>query len=193
MCAERLTIVDILTHVLTVGIDGLLHSRLLDSDVEGILANARDAGTGTTAIVRTIVVMTDRDDDPVALLDALAHIRPKTIIEGTAAHATEGLVLYGYLVLIEELMLIVSPTPLTIVAIAEGTIAHGRVAYQEKHRVVALAARSWGDTCSHRLVETIHSVVYHMVDILHRTSHLFCLIVRLCESCCRSSHQSYSK
>ena len=45
-------------HVFAVSIDGFLHTRLLDGDIERILADARDAGTCSAAIVWAIVVMT---------------------------------------------------------------------------------------------------------------------------------------
>ena len=117
MSTQRLTVVDVFAHVFTVGINGFLDACLLDGDIERILAYARDAGTCSAAIVRTIVVMTDGDDYPVASLDTLAHIRPKTVVESTAAHTSERLVLYGNLVGIKELMLVVSPAPLTVVTI----------------------------------------------------------------------------
>ena len=169
---QRLTVVDVFAHVFAVGIDGLLHARLLDGDIERILADARDAGTCSSAIVRTIVVMTDGDDYPVASLDALAHIRPQTVVEGTAAHTSERLVLYRNLVGIEELVLVVSPAPLTVVTITQCAIAHGRVTYQEEHRVIALAAGSRLYSCGHRLVQAIYGIVDNFVDIFHRFCHL---------------------
>ena len=198
MSTQRLTVVDVFAHVFTVSIDGFLHTSLLDGDIERILADARDAGTCSAAIVWTIVVMTDGDNHPVASLDALAHIRPQTVVEGTAAHAAQSLVLYGNLVGIKELVLVVAPAPLTVVAVAQGTIAHGRVTNEEEHRIVALSAGTRFDTCRHRLVQAIHGVINHMVYIFHRSCHcrlrLFCRLchLRIAHAGC-GSHQRHCK
>ena len=180
MSTQCLAVVDVFAHVFAVSIDGFLHACLLDGDIERILADARDAGTCSAAIVWTIVIMTDGDNHPVTSLDALAHIRPKTVVEGTAAHTAQSLVLYRNLVGIEELVLVVSPAPLTVVTITQCTIAHGRVTYQEEHRVVATAAGSRLDSCGHRLVQTIRSIVDNFVDIFH----WFCHLGKR-SSCCR--------
>ena len=124
MSTQRLAVVDVFAHVFTVSINSLLHASLLDGDIERILADARDAGTCSATIVWTIVVMTDGDDHPVASLNALSHIRPKTVVEGTAAHTSERLVFYRNLVGIEELVLVVSPAPLAVVTITQCAIAH---------------------------------------------------------------------
>ncbi len=172
MCAEGFAVVDVLAHILTVGVDGLLHARFLDGDVERVLADAGDAGTGATAVVGAVVVVADGDDDPVALADALADVGPEAVVESTAAHASEGLVLHRYLVLVEELMLVVAPAPLSVVAVAERTVAHGGVADEEEHGVVALAARSGDDTCRHGLVQAIDRIVNDPVHVFHRPGHL---------------------
>ena len=195
---QRLTVVDVFAHVFAVSIDGFLDARLLDGDIERILADARDAGTCSAAIVWAIVVMTDGDNHPVACLDALAYIRPQTVVEGTAAHAAQSLVLYGNLVGIKELVLVIAPAPLTVVTITQSTIAHGRVTNEEEHRIVALSAGTRLDACRHRLVQAIHGVINHMVYIFHRSCHcrlrLFCRFCNLCiahaGSCC---HQRHSK
>ena len=116
--------------------------------------------------------MTDGDNHPVASLEALAHIRPQTVVEGTAAHASERLVLYRNLVGIEELVLVVSPAPLAVVTITQCAIAHGRVTYQEEYRVVSLATGSRLNSCGHRLVQAIYGIVDNLVDIFHRFCHL---------------------
>ena len=197
MSTERLAVVDILAHILAVGIDGLLHARLLDGDIERILADARDAGTRTTAIVRTVIIMTDRDDHPVASLDSLAYIRPETVVESTATHASERLIFYRNLILVKELMFVVAPAPLAVVTIAERTVAHGRVAYQEEYRIVALSAGSRNNAGGHRLVETVHCIINHMIHIFHRTSYcglcLLPLLRCLGESDCCCRHQRHCK
>ena len=68
------------------------------------------------------------DNNPVALTYSLAHIRPKTGVEGAAAHTTESLVFNSDLVLVEKILRIIAPSPLSVVAIAQRTITHGGVA-----------------------------------------------------------------
>ena len=116
--------------------------------------------------------MADGDDHPVASLNALSHIRPKTVVEGTAAHTSERLVFYRNLVGIEELVLVVSPAPLAVVTITQRAIAHRRVTYQEEYRIIALATGSRLDSGGHRLVQAIHGIVDNLIDIFHRLCHL---------------------
>jgi hypothetical protein len=52
------------------------------------------------------------------------------------------MVLDGYLVLVEILMLEISPSPLAVVAVAHGACAHGAVANEEEHRIIPLAGRT---------------------------------------------------
>ena len=130
--------------------------------------------------------MTDRDDHPVASLDTLAHIWPETVVESTAAHASERLIFYRNLILVKELVFVIAPAPLAVISIAQGAIAHGRVAYQEEYRIVALSAGSRNNAGGHRLVETVNCIVNHMVYIFHRFCHL-----GKRSSCCR--HQRHCK
>ena len=86
---------------------------------------------------RTVVVMTQLKDDVVALLNAFQHIGPKAAIESAWTGATEGMILHRDFVLVEELVGKVSPAPLTVVAIAERTVAHGGIADEEENGIVA--------------------------------------------------------
>ena len=74
------------------------------------------------------------------------------------------MVLHSNLVLIEELMLEVTPSPLAIVAIAKCAVAHGGIAHKEEHRMVALAAgtRHWT-----YLVSLCEAVAGDITDAIH--------------------------
>ena len=65
-------------------------------------------------------------------------------------------------------MLKETPSPLAIVAIAEGAIAHGAVAYHEEHGIVALARRPWCGPCHKGFVDTVGCVVHHVVYVFKR-------------------------
>ena len=116
--------------------------------------------------------MSDGDDYPVALLYALAHIGPKAGVEGAAAHSAESLVFNSDFVLVEELLRIISPSPLSVVAVAQRAVAHGGVSDEEEHGVVALAACSGRYSCGFCLVKTVEGVVHYLVYILHGFCHL---------------------
>ena len=64
-------VVDVFSHITAIGIDSLLFASLFDGYIQRIIAHARNAGTSTAFIIRPIVVMTYRDDDPVARTDGL--------------------------------------------------------------------------------------------------------------------------
>ena len=137
--------VDETTQIATEGIDHFLLSCLLDSDKDGVggqwlLAILTFVGrTGTVVVDRTIIIMTQLKDYVVALPNAFQHVRPKTAVEGAWTGATEGMILHCDFVLVEELVGKVSPAPLTVVAIAERTVAHGGIADKEEDGIVATA------------------------------------------------------
>ena len=83
--------------------------------------------------------MSNRHHHPVAGFQCLADRFPQIVIERTAAHAPQGLVFHRNLVLIEILIGKVAPSPLSVVAITQRTVAHGRVSHQEQHGVIATA------------------------------------------------------
>ena len=124
MCADSLTVIDISAKILTIGIDSLFHACLFDCDAKRVVANAWDAGSCTSAVIRAVVIMADGDNHPVALSDAFAHIRPQTVIERAAAGTPESLVLDCYTVLVKEGMSIEAPPPLSVVTIAESAVTH---------------------------------------------------------------------
>ena len=116
--------------------------------------------------------MTDGDDDPVARPDGLPDGFPKFGVEGAAAHAAESLVFDRYTVLVEVVVGIVSPSPLSVVAVAERTVAHGGVADKEEHGVVVYPTRPWYGSCCLRLGKRVERKVLDFVHILERSLHL---------------------
>ena len=132
-------VLDILAHISAIGVDGLLLARFLYCHVDGVVSGAWYGGACASAVVGAVVVVPNRHYHPVARFQGFAHVGPQFVVECAAAHASEGLVLDGYLVVVEVFVLKVSPSPLAVAAVAERTVAHGRVAYEKQHRVVSLA------------------------------------------------------
>lgn len=74
--------------------------------------------------------------------------------------------------LVKEVLSEISPSPLTVVAITQCTVAHRTVSYQEEHGIIALTASARLDTRRPHLVERVKSQVSHLVQILHGFGHL---------------------
>ena len=104
--------------------------------------------------------MTDADNHPVARLQSLMDGWPEIGIEVTGGHSAQGLVLDRNLPSVEEVAGEVSPFPLSIVSVAHRTVTHRRVAYQEKHGVLALSGRAGGRTVHQGLGDRVGCVVY---------------------------------
>ena len=109
--------------------------------------------------------MTDGDNHPVTWTDSLSDRFPQFVIECTATHASQGLILDGNLGRVEVFVGIVAPAPLTVVAIAQCTSAHGRVANQKQYGIVAPTARTRNRACRHGLGNTVRRVVNHLIHI----------------------------
>ena len=71
MSTLRAYIINIFAHITTVGIYCFLLSRFFDGYMQGVITCAGNTGTCTSLVVRTVVVMSDRDDDPVTRTDSL--------------------------------------------------------------------------------------------------------------------------
>lgn len=104
--------------------------------------------------------------------EGLSHVGPQLIVIGAAAHAAKRLILYGNLVLVPKHVFVVSPSPLSVVAIAECAVAHGGVADEEEHGIVAAAGTASRNACCLRLVEAVEGEVNNMVDIGKRFGYL---------------------
>ena len=131
MSSLRPYIINILTHISAIGVNSLVFTSFLNRHLKRIITYTRNTGSGTTRIVRAIIIMSDTDNHPVARTDRLLDRLPKLFIKGATAHAAKRLVLNGNFRRIEILMGIEAPTPLAIIAIPQRTCTHGRVAYQE--------------------------------------------------------------
>ena len=146
---------------MTVAIDGIRYLlTLVEADDHRVRIHAVDDTTRTFLIKEIgLVVMSDGDDDPVARFQSLADVRPQVSIEITGRHATQRLVLNRNLTTVEILAGKVAPTPLAIKAVTHRTVAHGRVADEEEHRVLPLTRRSWCRTAHQGLSDGIRRVV----------------------------------
>ena len=76
MCAGLAAVVDKPAHILAIGIDRLLDARLLDGDVERVVSHAGDGSPRASTVVRSVVVVSNGDDDPVAGAQCFAHVGP---------------------------------------------------------------------------------------------------------------------
>ena len=121
-------VINVFPHIAAIGVYRFLFSSLFNRYVQRIVAYTRNAGTGTSRVVWPVVVVADRDDDPVTRADSLADGFPQLVIECAAAHTAQSLVLDGNLGGVEIFVGIVAPAPLTIVAITQCTCAHGGIA-----------------------------------------------------------------
>ena len=134
--------------------------------------------------------MTNRYYHPVARLQGSSYHRPKLIIECAGAHTAKRLVLYRNLVGIEILACIESPSPLSVRAIALGSVAHSRVANEEQYRVVAFASRTRFWSRHQSFSYRVGSVVYNFVNIFYRVRQ----IIKILSPCtCRRSENCNSR
>ncbi len=179
--AAAADVADEAAHVFAVGVDDLAFARLLDGDDEAVGARAGYGGACAAAVVGAVVVMPQLDDDPVALADALQHVGPQAAVEGAAAGAAQGMVLHADALRVEVEVRKVAPPPLAVVAVAQGARAHGAVAHEEEHGVVAHAAAATDGACRCRLVQAVQREVRHTVHVLHRARHL--TVRHLCLQC----------
>ena len=68
-------------------------------------------------------------------------------------------------------MFIESPSPLSVIAVAKRAIAHGGIADEKEHGVVAVARAAGGNACCLCFVEAVERKVDDMVDILQGSRH----------------------
>ena len=158
-------IVDIFAHVSAVGIDGIHLASLLDGDYQRVVSDARNGCPCPSAIVWTIVIVADGDDDPVARADGIADGRPQAFVECAAAHAPKCLIFHGDAVGVEVGLEERSPSPLSVVAVAESAVAHGGIAHKEKHGIVAAACAAGFRSCRLCQCEAVAGAVVHAIDI----------------------------
>ena len=105
-------------HIFPVCIYGFFHSGLFDGYVQRIFADSRNRGAGTSAVIRTIVIVSQFDDNPVSGAYTFDYIRPKTVVESTAAGTSQRMILNSNPVGIEIFTSKIAPSPLSVVAIA---------------------------------------------------------------------------
>ena len=159
---------DIFSQISAIAIYGLLLSGLLDGDAERVGTHAGYHGPGASLVVGAVVVVPNGYYHPVALPQSLSDHRPQLGVEGAGAHAAKRLVLDAYLVGIEIFAGEETPSPLSVGAVALGAVAHGGVADEEQHGVVALAGGTWFRSRHQSLGYGVRSVVDDLVHILHR-------------------------
>ena len=95
--ALRPYIIYILTHISAIGVNGLVFTSFLNRHLKRIITYTRNTGSGTTRIVRAIIIMSDGNNHPVARTYCLLDGLPQLIIECATAHASKRLILNGNL------------------------------------------------------------------------------------------------
>ena len=161
---------DIAAQIVTVGVDRVLTlCTLVETYIARVGVDTGDDGTGPLRIEElAVVVMADGDDDPVARLQGVAHCRPQVGVERAGRHTAKGLVLYRYPFGIEILVGIVAPAPLSVGAVATGTVAHRGVAHEEEHGVLSLACRARLGPRHQGFGYGVRRIVHHLVHIFYR-------------------------
>lgn len=163
-------LVDEAASVATKRIDGLLLLGHLIINRDGVFLHFEFAigtvgRTGTNGVDGAIVIVSEFEEDKIALLHGFENRFPQLVVESARRSATQSMVLDGNFVFIVVFVGIESPSPLTIVAIAEGTSTHGTVAHEEEHRVVALTTASRDGTCLVGDVDGVGCEVTHTIDV----------------------------
>ena len=68
--------------------------------------------------------MSEFENDVVAFLHTLQHVGPKHAVECARTCSAKRMILNSYLAVIVEVASVISPSPLTVVAVAERTATH---------------------------------------------------------------------
>ena len=118
MCSFGFYIVDETAHIFAVCVYGLLCSGFFDCHIQTVLADSRNGGAGTSAVIGAVIIVSQFDDYPVSGLYAFDYIRPETVVEGAAAGSSQSMILNGDSVGVEIISCVISPAPLAVVAVS---------------------------------------------------------------------------
>ena len=118
MCSFGFYIVDETAHIFAVCVYGLLCSGFLDCHIQTVLADSRNGGAGTSAVIGAVIIVSQFDDYPVSGLHAFDYIRPEAVVEGAAASSSQSMILNGDSVGVEIISCVISPAPLAVVAVS---------------------------------------------------------------------------
>lgn len=156
--------------IATKGIDGLLLLGHLIVDGNGVVTHlqfsVRTIGrAGTNGVDGAVVVVTKFEEDIIAFLHRLEDWLPEQCVEGAWRGSTQGVVLDRDFIFIEILVGIESPSPLSVIAIAECACPHGAVAHEEEHGIVALTTATWYWTRLIGDVDGVGGEVTYTVDV----------------------------
>ena len=104
---------------MTVAVGGILTLRtLVEPHVAGVLVHPWYDGSCPSLVEElAIVVVADAHYHPVTRLQSLAHGGPQVGVEGACGHAAQRLVLDRHLCCIKILREVVTPAPLSVVAV----------------------------------------------------------------------------
>ena len=118
MSSFGLDFTNITTHIFAISIHCFLNSCLLNCYFETVFTNARNRRTCPAAIIRSVIVMSQFDNNPVTFLYSFQDIFPQMSIKCTATGSTQRMVFNCNLIFIKIFMEEISPSPLSVISIA---------------------------------------------------------------------------
>ena len=161
---------DITAQIVAVAVDGIVHLlALVETDNHRIGVDALNDTTSPPRVEEIrLVVMTNRNKHPVAWLQRLANGWPEVGIERSRGHSAQSLVLHRNLVRIEVFREEIAPTPLSVVSVAQRSVAHCAIADEKHHGVLPLARRAWLRAAHQRFGNRVGGVVHHLLSVSSR-------------------------
>ena len=109
---------NVTTHVFTIRIYRFLYPCFLNCYFETVFTDTRNRSPCTSAVIRSVIVMPQFYDNPVAFFHSFQDIFPQMGIECTTTSSTQCMIFYCNLVFIKIFMEEISPSPLSVISIA---------------------------------------------------------------------------
>ena len=134
---------------------------------------------------RTIIIMSKFEKDVVSLSQVCDSTLPKVwrLVESTWTCASKSMVFHRHFGSIIIFMLIISPSPLTIVTVTSRTGTHGGIAYKEDYGIITLSGRTGNRTCLICYIYGIGSQIPYSIDIKPYISLLILILSIGCKGC----------
>ncbi|MPM70546.1 hypothetical protein SDC9_117501 [bioreactor metagenome] len=105
------------THVFAIGVNSFFGTCFFNGYWKTVFADTGNGGTCTSAVIRTVVIMSQLNDYPIARTNTFKYIGPKTSIKGAATSSSQSMILDGYLICIKKVAGIVAPAPLSVITV----------------------------------------------------------------------------
>ena len=108
---------NVTTHVFAVCIHCFLYPCFLNCYFETVFADTWNRSTCPSAVIRSVIVMPQFDNNPVAFFYPFQDVFPQMGIECTATGSSQRMIFYCNLVFIKIFMEEISPSPLSVISI----------------------------------------------------------------------------